>query len=185
MNCEMKPLISEYVDGTLAPERRRRVQAHMDECEPCRRLAEDFRVMGHLLHSLPIAHTSEGFDGRLAERMARMRRPSPSAAWLQRAGSILWPAPTLLRPALALGAAMLVTAGVLFYPQPLVPITPVPPPSPAAFDTPLVTHCVEQHRSYVAVQPLSDIAAQNLATQLDSTGSLTSDDSGMMEEDNL
>ena len=185
MNCDMKPLISEYVDGTLAPDQRRRVHAHLEECASCNRLAADFRAMGLLLHGLPTAQMSAAFDSRLAERLAQTRRPSPLASWLRRAGSVLWPAPSVRRPALALGAAMLVTAGIVFHPQPLGPVAPGTTPSAAAFDTPLVTHCVEQHRSYVAAQPLSDIAAQNLATQLDSSGSLTSDGSAAPEEDNL
>ncbi|MDQ2686840.1 MAG: zf-HC2 domain-containing protein [Armatimonadota bacterium] len=186
MNCQMKPLISEYVDDALAPDRHRRVHAHLEECESCQRLAEDFRTMGRLLNGLPTAQTSAEFEGQLAERLAQARRPSPLASWLRRAGGVLWPAPTILRPALALGAAMLVTMGIVFHPSQLDTLQPSPPtPVSAGFDNPLVTHCVEQHRSYVAVQPLSDIAAQNLATQLDSTGALTSDDSVTVEEDNL
>lgn len=185
MNCE-KPLISEYVNGTLTPEQRRRVHAHVEECKSCARLADDFRTMGRLLNTLPTAQTSAGFENRLAERLAQARRPSPLASWLRRAGGVLWPASFHLRPALALGAAIVVTAGVVFHPSQLDTLQPSPPaPVSAGFDNPLVTHCVEQHRSYVAVQPLSDLAAQNLATQIDSTGALTSDDPGIVEEDNL
>lgn len=183
MNCEMKSLISEYVDGTLTPNQRRRVQAHLEQCASCAGLAEDFQAMSHLLQGLPTAQTSPEFDSRLTARLARTRRPSPLTSWLRRAGSTLWPSSSALRPALALGAALLVMVGVMFHPQPAGPIVPPPIPEAAGFDKPLVTQCVEQHRNDIAVQPLSDIAAQNLATQLDASGSLTSD--AAMGEDNL
>lgn len=180
MNCEnIKPLVSEYVDGTLAPERQRLVRAHLEQCAACARLAEDFRALGRLLHGLPAAQMTAGFESDLAARLAHARRPSPLTSWLRRIAGTLRPVPAR-RPALALGAALLVTAGVVMHPQPLGPITPGPiTPATVSFDQPLVTHCVEQHRSDAAAQPLSDIAAQNLATQLDATGSLTD------EEENL
>ncbi len=38
-----------YVDGTLSPPERARVQAHVADCERCRRLLEEFRVIDALL----------------------------------------------------------------------------------------------------------------------------------------
>ncbi len=179
MNCDMKPLVSEYVDGALTPDRRRRVETHLAQCADCARLAEDFRGLSHLLQGLPAAQTSAGFEGSLAERLAHARRPAPFAAWLRRMADALRPSPAVLRPALALGTAMVVTAGVVLHQPPPGPITLGPASPSVAVDKPLVSHCVEQHLNYVAVQPLSDIAAQNLATQLDATGSLTPEGDGL------
>lgn len=186
MNCEtLKPLVSEYIDGRLSPARSRQVRTHLDGCPECARLAQELQTLGGLLRSLPAAQTSADFDAGLARRIARTRRPSPAQVWLQRIGNALCPSPTLLRPALALGsaaAAAAVAVGVVYFERPITP-PPVPLVS-TSIDRPLVSQCVEQHRSYVAAQPLSDIAAQNLASQVDGTDTLASDTS-MPDEDSL
>lgn len=170
MICEMcKPLLSEYTDGRLNAERRDQVQAHLTQCADCAALVRDFGALGGLLRGLPVSQTSPQFEARLAERLAQAGSPPQQAPWLRRLGALLRPQPLLWRPALALGAAAAAIAGMIAFQHPNPPMEPLPLPEGA-----LVTHCVQQHRSYVGAQPLSDIAAQSLANQLDESATTPS-----------
>jgi anti-sigma factor RsiW len=164
MTCDViKPLISEYSDGRLISAKHAQVESHLAHCPACSRLAQDFQTLTGLLHGLPLLETSRGFDADLADRLARTRASSQHVNWRERLAGLLRPQPIFWRPAIALCAAAAAIGGVVFLQRPASP----PPVSPALSEGALVTHCVEQHRSYVAGQPLSDLAAQNLANQLD------------------
>lgn len=167
MNCTVnKQLISEYVDGHLDRKQQGQVRTHLTACPECEALARDMEKMGALLRGLPASQLSPQFDSRLAQRLAGMqsvRRPSR----LSRAIAALLPQPRIWRPALALGAAAAGIAGAALFWHPTSSQNTIP----AVPEGVLVTHCVQQHRSYVGAQPLSDIAAQNLANQLDQTAS--------------
>ncbi len=177
MTCDaIKILISEYADGQLAPRRGDQVQAHLAHCPACAQLAQDFRAMRGLLRGLPKSETSSDFEAALTARLAQTRPASPAVARMRRLSSARLAPPSLWRPALALAAAAAVVAGVAFFPSPQIPSVPTPQP-PAVSDGALLAHCVQQHRSYVAAQPLSDIAAQNLANQLDNSASVPGEDS--------
>ncbi len=166
MTCEMcNPLLSEYADGRLDAIRRDRVEMHLAQCPGCAALARDFRAIGGLLRGLPVSQTSPRFDALLAERLAQTR--SARTPWLSRLADGLRPPPFLWRPALAFSAAAAAIAGAVAFQHPSVPVEPTPVSEGA-----LVTHCVQQHRSYVGAQPLSDPAAQSLADQLDATGAV-------------
>jgi anti-sigma factor RsiW len=44
--------MSDYLDGGLAPDARRRIEHHLGECERCRRLLDDLRRTVDALHRL-------------------------------------------------------------------------------------------------------------------------------------
>lgn len=162
MNCNSyRELLSEYQDGSLSPAERSRVETHLHDCSECAELAQDFRAIGNILRELPMAQTTSMFDERLGARIATIpaRRQS---RWLNQAIGFLH-APAM-RPALAMGAAAVIVGGMSFLWHPAAQTN-----SSAIPDRVLVSHCIQQHRSYVGAQPLSDIAAQNLANQLDQT----------------
>ena len=166
MICETcRPLLSEYADGWLDPKRRRQVEAHLTRCTACTTLVGDFRTMGGLLRGLPLAQTSPSFDAQLAARLAQTKHSSVQASWLSQLAEWLRPASAVWRPALAFSAAAAAVAGVLVFQHPTVVVTPQTP----AVEGALVAQCVQQHRSYVGAQPLSDPAAQSLANRLDET----------------
>lgn len=76
--------ISDYVDNTLTVDQRIIIERHITSCHLCRTIEHDFRATRRLLHSLPNASVSAGFDSRLASRLADLRlRPVPwYAGWL-------------------------------------------------------------------------------------------------------
>lgn len=162
MNCNnYRKLIPDYEDGLLSDHKLANVDLHIRSCKECGEFARDVRNIATVLHDLPTAQTSRQFDGRLASRIAeipaRKRQIlSDRMGWLLRNYA--------MRPALAMGAAAAITGGVFFWWHPITQTD-----ASAAPDRVLVTHCVQQHRNYVGAQPLSDIAAQNLANQLDQT----------------
>lgn len=45
---EVVELITDYLDGALAPEQAERVRVHLEQCDPCIRYVEQLRMTGHL-----------------------------------------------------------------------------------------------------------------------------------------
>ena len=169
MNCKtVKSVMSEFVDERLAAADAWQVQTHLSECAECARLRRDFGALRQSLQALPVRQPSANFDAALAQRLALTRRPAPRPTWRDRVRLLLpRPAP-LLRPALAFGVAMAAVGGVLFLPT----HSPLPDPSVTVAahtaDHAFVAACVAQRRRDAAGEPLADLAAQNLAGNLDS-----------------
>ena len=54
MNCaELVALVSEYLDGTLAPEQRAILESHARDCEPCLVLIETTRTTIRICREAP------------------------------------------------------------------------------------------------------------------------------------
>ncbi len=164
-----RPLVSEWADGTLDPAAVHQVQRHLDTCPECARLAREFQSLRGLLRGLPPAHTSAGFEASLTARLQAARTRQTPFAHLGQWLYAVRLSPTLLRPALALGAAA-AAVGIIAVQQ----VISIPPqtaqsaaPSAVLSDRSLVQRCVAQQRSEAVAQPLSDPAAQNLASRLD------------------
>jgi len=85
--------LSEYIDGYLAPEERRRVERHLEACPICRSELDSLRGTVELLRAVPSVAPPRSF--------ALARAPVPTT-----------PVPRLFRPAL-LGAATSVLALLL------------------------------------------------------------------------
>lgn len=76
MTCEdCKALVGDYVDGTLDTGRRRQVEAHLVECEPCRRLAADLAAIRTAAHGLERHEPPAHVWTRLAAAVAAERTP--------------------------------------------------------------------------------------------------------------
>ena len=161
MNCNrVHPLLTEFADDTLDAGTAWQVQTHLSGCDSCRMLHRELASVTKLLHTLPAAAPSAGFDAALAQRLALTRRPAAPASMFRTQGMF-----RRLRPAFALSLALAAGTFAAFSPG-------HPPKSPAvpsahAADPAFVADCVAQHRRDAAAEPLADLSAQTLAGNLD------------------
>jgi anti-sigma factor RsiW len=49
---ELVEIVSDYLDGAMAPEARRRVEVHLESCPYCIEYLEQMRAIGGALHGL-------------------------------------------------------------------------------------------------------------------------------------
>lgn len=175
--------IAEWAGGSGTDKQTGQVAAHLQTCARCARAAEEQSALHLALSALPARPTSPAFEARLAARLADSGTQKQRASWRTHWSDWWQAAPRLARPALALGAMTLVAAGAVFFEHVTPPATP-PVPLTMAADAGLVSHCVEQHRTEDAAQPLSDLSAQNLAAQVDD-GSSGDANANMASEDGL
>jgi anti-sigma factor RsiW len=168
MNCNrVHSLLTEFADDTLDAGTAWQVQTHLAGCDACRTLHREMVSVKQLLHTLPSAAPSAGFDAALAQRLALTRRPAaPAPAFrLSRPAFRTTLTARRLRPALAL--SLLLAAGAAAFFPGHAPKTAVPPAAHAA-DPAFVADCVAQHHRDAAAEPLADMSAQTLAGNLDS-----------------
>ncbi len=163
MNCNRaQSLLTEFADDTLDAGTAWQVQTHLSDCDACGTLHRELASVTNLLHTLPAAAPSAGFDAALAQRLALTRRSAavpPLSFRTQRTFR-------RLRPAFALSLALAAGTFATWYPG----HTPEPPVLPAvrAADPAFVADCVAQHHRDAAAEPLADLSAQTLAGTLDS-----------------
>lgn len=125
----MQRELSEYIDGYLAPEERRRVEHHLETCPACRSELDSLKATVELFRALPSVAPPRSF--------ALTRAPVPAAP------------PRLLRPAFLSAATtvlalvlVLVMAGDLlgsFGPRPAAVTEQTPIPTLSRGMTPLPT----------------------------------------------
>lgn len=78
-HAEVRARLSDYLDGSLVPDERARVEAHLDECRDCRAFRDTLRQTVHALDSLPRLRAPADAKRRLLERV-RERAASPRRA---------------------------------------------------------------------------------------------------------
>ena len=67
MTCaELVERITEYLDGALSADERRRVEAHLTSCDGCSAHLEQMRTALRLLREQPRERSSPGLEDRLA-----------------------------------------------------------------------------------------------------------------------
>ncbi len=175
MNCQsVKPILSEFADDTLDAAVAWQVQTHLSGCVSCGQIARDFESTKRMLHALPAAAPSVGFDAALAQRLALTRRPAaPVQTWRTKIAAVFAPPfatpARRLRPALALGMAAAAGTAVFFFP--VRSPNPVPVAAIRSADPAFVADCVAQHHRDAAAEPLADLSAQSLAGSLDNSAS--------------
>lgn len=159
--------VAEWVSETLTTGADTPVAAHVESCAACALLARELQAQANALRMLPAHQTSPNFEARLAGRLDAMDEAKRARSWrlVLPTGWRGWSGPA--RPALAFGAAILVFAGVVVFEHPAIHSITVSPDAMTSADKTLVLHCVEQHQTESSVQPLSDPAAQNLASKAD------------------
>jgi anti-sigma factor RsiW len=114
-NClECQPHLSEYADGTLAPEARALVIAHLPTCDACRYTVRDFERMRDAARALdPIAPPPRVWQ-QISLRLPAARRQA-RAQWMGLAAALV-----------------LVTAGAYFFARATAPTSATSASAPAA-----------------------------------------------------
>lgn len=106
--------VAAYVLGALDPDEIAEFQAHLDSCVACR---DELEAFEQVVEVLPIGVTNhrapEGLRERVLEALGREPRPRHAAEQHRRRRRPLWPSLAIPRPALALGAAVLILGLVL------------------------------------------------------------------------
>ena len=89
MNCErVRDLLSEAIDGTLAPAESAAFHAHLGDCGPCRLQFGELKESLALLAELPRVEPSEGFDDAVWT-LIRAERRARDGGLRQRVGRVL------------------------------------------------------------------------------------------------
>ena len=101
-------LISSALDGELDSQRTQALQAHLTDCDACRRAATNFRQLGATLDSAHAAEPRWGFVERLAKRIADSERPSSVRRGERRRGRLS--ALAVGTAAFCAGAALVIVA---------------------------------------------------------------------------
>ncbi len=97
MDCrEIKPLLSEYQEGSLSEALQASVKAHLDGCPLCREELQLFENAWDMLREVPEIEPQPGYVGRFWARVAeRESRPQPLTEGLQALWGSLWNVPAL------------------------------------------------------------------------------------------
>lgn len=80
--------LSDYLDGTLLPEERAQVDAHLEGCEHCRQDLEELRFVVEMLHQVPQEDVPEGLGARIHEALAALpdeEAPAPTVVSIDEA----------------------------------------------------------------------------------------------------
>lgn len=79
MRCQISPEeLSRYSDGSLVPERSRRLEIHISGCGECRRTVWEFRRMADAIRAIPFEHISPAFTARI---LTQTDRPVHATLW--------------------------------------------------------------------------------------------------------
>ena len=162
MNCNrVQSLLTEFADDTLDAGTAWQVQTHLSDCDACGKLHREMASVKQMLHTLPAAAPSAGFDAALVQRLALTRRPAAPPPSFRTKLAV-----RRLRPAFTLSLVLAAGTFAAFYPG----HAPEPPVTAAvhAADPAFVAECVAQHHRDAAAEPLADMSAQTLAGNLDS-----------------
>ena len=77
VSCDtVRSMLSELLEGTIDPENKRQIEAHLEVCADCRQTAGNIRLITSRLHSVATLSTSAGFDQAL--RLKIMSSPDNS-----------------------------------------------------------------------------------------------------------
>jgi len=163
LDCKkVQPLLSEYVDGVLAPDTAWDVKLHVASCAVCARVADELAATATLLQSLPTLEPSANLEAALAKRLADKvltpKRPSLGQRVADALGG--WWSRPMLRPALASGVALaaLLPAAFFFAHQGRGIVATPSPNAPVAADATTVDQLWREHTAYASAEPLGDPA---------------------------
>src|SRR5262245_61348060 len=73
---DFKPLVIEYLDRRLSPERAAEADAHLQSCSSCRGETDAHRRTWDLVHRIEAIEPSPGFGAAVRRRARRPRLPA-------------------------------------------------------------------------------------------------------------
>jgi anti-sigma factor RsiW len=145
MKCEDIGMeLMAYIDGSVKPAERVRVEEHLAGCVACRTRVSEYRGVWDILDQMPAIEPSFGFDARVRERVAAEPRRRPWFGFLR-------------EPRLAFAAVLLVAMTVW------VARMPNRSPGPA---TPVAV--VSQQEDFNAIKDLGVLENLDVLTKFDS-----------------
>ena len=107
--AHVESLASEWVDGTLAPDVRSRIEAHLDDCESCANLVADLAAIASEAHALPRLEPSRDLWAGIAARIETPVTVLEPRRVVAVSSSRWW------KSAVAAAALVAVTAGVTWH----------------------------------------------------------------------
>jgi len=168
----IRPLISEFVDGTLSSDRVWSVQLHMSICPECAQIASSLGKTVDLVRGASPQPLSAGFDATLANRLVAARSQREQALQRSPLSRILFllcarvavDSPGI-RHGLKVSAPLIVAATVMAFMVAFA--TSGPGARTGAMVAPdrnqvFINACQHEHADFVSAQPFADPSAQAL-----------------------
>ena len=105
MNCaELEPLICDYVDGTLAADRKAEVERHLEACPACAEVARDSAAaVAFMGRAADVEPPPELITRILFDAPWTRRAPAKGRGWFSKLSKLIAP---MLQPRFAMGMAM-------------------------------------------------------------------------------
>jgi len=170
---KVKPRLSEYVDGTLPGDVTWTVQLHIAACESCSLVVRQLEQTVKMMRSMALPSLPVTFDSELASRIVEIdsaKRKANTGNFYVRAlyGFQSWAKSLTYRQRLRLAISTPVLAAVVAVMLGFLAPHATSNVNAASNDAAFAATCVQQHRTFVASQPLADPSAQALAQHIDS-----------------
>jgi len=122
MNChQIRENLSAYFEGELSQTRAAKIEAHLAECEQCRRLAQELKSISQSLSSLPAVEPSPALLSKLYSIPDRVALESRPVVEERKRVSLIsrkfWLSPAF-QPVLVSLTVILIVASLLFFTEP-------------------------------------------------------------------
>ena len=178
--------IMDYIDGTLSPERRAAVEAHLLENEEDAQLVADLKMATGALRewdaSEPV-RVGEDFWPKLRDKLPERPNRSPLRTWAMQLGDLFRPSRSPMRLAISTAAiaALLAIAASLFTPEQTKPLVQAKSSQQLTTEErSLIQRAVELDGNYSASKPVgaAPAATVNGKNATDKRGDVSSAESG-------
>lgn len=153
--CEsIRPLISAFMDGELSPEEGRRLREHLDSCDACRQLFDDYRLVRDQMRQLPSdPQPPEDIAKAVWEHARRQQSRTGLARWIGMSGARFSLSVAAALAILVIASAFLLVRG---YQQGATPgVAASQPAAPKPFETKLPTWSMTQPVRITFTKPMN------------------------------
>lgn len=80
-NIEMEKKISMYLDGDLSESEEKSLKEHIQECDTCKELYEDLKLMKEIMSDMPVMDVPEGFESQLHDKLVEASKDQDDASF--------------------------------------------------------------------------------------------------------